>query len=400
MKIKKTLSGSAAILAFITTMTPVAYAQDDITVEKLERQLNEQERALKQTRQNLEYLKIRQQAPGQSVSQPAPDLDQESVGAPPPSSQASDAAKVAPILAQPGILTPRGHYVLEPSLQYDYSSNNKVDIIGFTVLPAIVVGLIDAREVDTSTMQAALTGRYGLTNRLELEAKIPYVYSHERATSRPLSEGATSDKIFNTSGGGIGDVQLGLRYQFNDGGPKTPYFIGSLLGTLPTGKGPFDVSYSSNDVAPGGRPLQTEQPTGSGFYGIDVGILAIYPTDPAVLFGGLNYTWRPSKDVDKKIGGVNIGRVDPGDSIKLSFGMGISLNEKASFSVGYQHTYVTGTKFSQSSLGDSESVQVGQLLIGYGYQLSPSASANLTLGIGVTRYAPNAELVMRIPYSF
>ena len=34
--------------------------------------------------------------------------------------------EVAPIFEQPGVLTPRGRYVLEPSVQFGYSSSNRV----------------------------------------------------------------------------------------------------------------------------------------------------------------------------------------------------------------------------------------------------------------------------------
>jgi len=104
--------------------------------------------------------------------------------------------------------------------------------------------------------------------------------------------------------------------------------------------------------------------------------------------------------IDTTIGALNIGKVDPGDSIKLNFGMGMSLNEKSSLSLGYQHTYVMPTKFAGNSAANSESIQVGQLLIGYGYQITPRTNINLTLGVGVTRYAPDAQLVLRVPITF
>lgn len=419
MTVRQTLSG-ATLFALGAVVLP-AYAQNDIpTVQQLEQQINEQEAALKQTRRNLERLKIQMQAPagagaaaqsqGNRTTPSAAQKDaqdtgvaqatEEPVGKAPPSPQQSAAAKVAPILEQPGILTPHNQLVLEPSLQYDYSNNNQVNLVGFSVLPAIVVGLIDVREVDTSTATAALTARYGLTNRFEVNAKLPYVASHQTTLMRPLAQGATNDQVFGNSGNGIGDLQLGARYQFNDGGPKTPYLIGSLQASLPTGRGPFDVPYASNSLTPGGFPLQEKQPTGSGFYALDAGVLALYPSDPAVFFGGLDYVRSFSRNVNKTIGGLTIGKVKPGNAIKLSFGMGMALNDKASFSVGYQHSYVTATKYDGFPAIDSQSVQVGQLMIGYGYQLTPKTNLNLTLGVGVTKYAPAAQILLRVPMTF
>jgi hypothetical protein len=77
---------------------------------------------------------------------------------------------IAPLFEQPGILTPPGKIVLEPSFQYSYSSNNRVALVGYTVIPALLIGLIDVREVKRNTLTAALTGRFGLTNRFEVVA--------------------------------------------------------------------------------------------------------------------------------------------------------------------------------------------------------------------------------------
>lgn len=416
MNIKKQLLPHATLLALCATAVP-AYAQEEATtIQQLEQQLRDQQIMLDQTRESLQRLRIRLQAPGGPAyglgpaeqvggySDPAqagyPQTGAEPVGVAPPNPQREDAAKVAPILEAPGILTARGRFTLEPSLQYDYSSDNRVNLVGFTVLPAVLVGLIDARNVDTSTVMAAVSVRYGLTNRLELNAKLPYVYSYQDTVMRPLIEGAANEQVFNNSGHGIGDVQLGVRYQFNEGGPSRPYLIGSLTASLPTGKGPFDVDYALASTTPGGDPMPQEQPTGSGFYSFDIGLLAIYPSDPVVFFGGLNYTWSPEQNVDKNIGAMEIGKVDPGDSIKLNFGMGMSLNEKSSLSLGYQHTYVMSTKYDGNSGADSHSLQVGQLLIGYGYQITRNTNINLTLGVGVTRYAPDAQITLRIPITF
>jgi len=314
MNIKQVLPNATFLVLFATAL-PTCAQEAAITIQQLEQQLRDQQKMLEQTRQNLERLKIRLQAPGSAAYGPGPNangggrdagpdtiqagyegIGPEPVGKAPPNPQQEEAAKVAPILEQPGILTSRGRFALEPSLQYDYSSNNQVNLIGFSVLPAILVGLIDVRQVDTSTVMAAVSARYGLTNRLELNAKLPYVYAHQSTIMRPLTEGATNDRVFTNSGHGIGDVQVGVRYQFNDGGPNEPYFIGSLSATLPTGKGPFDIAYALNSTTPGGEPMPEEQPTGSGFYAFDAGVLAIYPSDPVVFFGGLNYTWRPSKN--------------------------------------------------------------------------------------------------------
>lgn len=168
MNVKQVLP-NATLLALLVAALPVHAQQETPTIQQLEQQLGEQQQLLEQTRRSLERLKIRMQAPGSPAQEQIDyqEVGQESVGKAPPHPQQLEAAKVAPILEQPGILTPRGRFSIEPSLQYDYSSNNQVNLIGFSVLPAVLVGLIDVRQVDTSTVMAAVTARYGLTNRLE-----------------------------------------------------------------------------------------------------------------------------------------------------------------------------------------------------------------------------------------
>lgn len=402
----------ATFASFLLGAPSIVWAEAPAgAIQQLQRQLNSQEKALKSTRQQLERLQLQMQKPATAESQAAKqaaDSPQHKagrkestgqVGKPPPDQQQQEAAKVAPVMEQPGILTPQGHFSLEPSLQYSYSSDNRVDLIGFSVLPAIIVGLIDVREVRSLTAVGALTARYGLTNRLEATFKLPYVYRHDRTTTRPLMESATNDEVFNTSGSGLGDIELGLRYQFNQGGASLPYFIGSLRGILPTGDGPFEVGYTTSDRT-GGKGLQTDLPTGSGSYGIETGLQAIYPSDPVVFYGNVNYLWRLSDDVDKTIAGQRIGKVEPGDSIKLGFGMGMSLNERSSLSFGYQHTYIGKTHINGLAASSASEIQLGQLLVGFAYQVTPDTSLSLTVGAGLTTDTPDVDLTLRVPIAF
>src|SRR5699024_2352010 len=216
---------------------------------------------------------------------------------------------------------------------------------------------------------------------------------------RPLNTDADRDQVFNVSGHHIGDVELGLRYQFNQGGPDFPYFIGSLRGIFPTGRGPFDVSYATETAPPPGLSLPTELPTGSGFYGIEPGLQIIYPSDPAVLFAGVNYLWR-FKRHDQSLGDRYVGTVDPGDSVQLNFGMGLALNERSSFSVAYKHTSIGKTRFGGEAPASATSAQLSQLLLGYAYRFSPSTSLNLTIGAGLTRDTPDVAVTLRVPFQF
>ena len=66
--------------------------------------------------------------------------------------------EVAPIFEQPGVLTPRGKWVFEPSLQYSYSSSDRIALVGYTVIPAILVGLLSRYQDGPERMSPRPSG--------------------------------------------------------------------------------------------------------------------------------------------------------------------------------------------------------------------------------------------------
>ena len=137
-------------------------------------------------------------------------------------------SEVATIFEQPGVLTPAGRYVLEPSLQYGYASSNRVALVGYTIIPALLVGLVDVREVKRNTVTAALAARFGLTPRFEVELRAPYVYRSDATISRDIANPSSSDTVFSANGMAMGDLEIGARYQLNDGGIDRPFYVGTL----------------------------------------------------------------------------------------------------------------------------------------------------------------------------
>ncbi|HSF66931.1 MAG TPA: hypothetical protein VLA67_05820 [Nitrospiraceae bacterium] len=287
-----------------------------------------------------------------------------------------------------GVLTPKGTLVVEPYLQFAHLSSNRVTLTGFTIVPAITIGLINVQGVSRNIYTGALVGRYGLTNRLELELRIPYLYRDDTYTLRPIAVAATRDTVEEFTGSGLGDIETTARYQINKGGPDDPYFVGFLRFKSTTGKGPFDVPI--NPIT----GFQEELPTGSGFYILQPGLTVLYPSDPAVLFGSVSFIWNMPRDV-----GGQIGTVEPGNGANANLGLGISLNEKLSLSLGYDHTvFARPTSASNLLLTTAPTVtHVGVLLLGAGYQLSNRTFVNFVVGVGATREAPDLQVTLRIP---
>ena len=94
--------------------------------------------------------------------------------------------------------------------------------------------------------------------------------------------------MFNATGRKIGDVELTGRYQLNDGGPNEPYYIASLRFKMRTGSDQFDFP---SVYVPNSGYLPKGLPTGSGFYSLQPGVTFLFPSDPVVFFGGINYQY-------------------------------------------------------------------------------------------------------------
>jgi hypothetical protein len=328
----------------------------------------------------------------------------DAVGRPP----APRTPEVAPIFEAPGVLTPRGKVVFEPSVQYGYSSSNRVALVGYTVIPALLIGLLDVREVKRNTTTGAATFRYGFDNRLELEAKIPYVYRSDSTVSREIFTGTAAERAFETSGKGIGDIELGWRYQLNDGGVDTPYYIAGLRFKSRTGRDPFSVVTDCQTRCVGqnvtGTGLPLDLPTGSGFYSLQPSVTWLLPSDPAIFFGGFSYTKNFKRgNVYRTVlnGGKELlGTVEPGDVFGFNFGMGLALNERASFSIGYDHNSVGRMHQNGVVIPGSVRVQLGTLLLGYSYRMKNNRTLSVSVGAGLTRDTPDVTLMVRMPFSF
>jgi uncharacterized coiled-coil protein SlyX len=420
------LTCSALALATATSAQglPAISHDGSARIEQLQQQLSEQARQIEALRQSVADQEARLQRslgrePRATTSQSedltsptqqranASDTTQRAVrvGSAPP--QETQPPAIAPLFEQPGILTPKGKFVLEPSLQYVYSSSNRVALVGYTIIPALLIGLIDVREVKRNTVTGALTTRYGLNNRWELEARLPYVYRSDATISREIFTGSASDNVFNTSGKAMGDIEVAARYQLNEGGPNQPYFLGSLRFKSRTGKDPFEVVTDCVTRCVGnttGTGLPLNLPTGSGFYSLQPGVTWLFPSDPAVFFGGISYTYNFKRsDVSRQV--LNgerefVGTVEPGGIFGINFGMGLALNDKSSLSLGVDLNSVGRTRQNGDPVRGSVRTQLASLLMGYSYRYSDKTSFSVTVGAGLTRDTPDLTLNLRIPMSF
>ena len=296
------------------------------------------------------------------------------------------------LFSEPSIMTPQGTFIFDPYLQYAYTSSNRLSIIGFSVLNAVLIGQIDVNTVNRTNWIGSLGGRYGVTNRFEVEARVPLIYRTDDTRTRSIN-GVAGDELFSSDGSGVGDVELAARYQLNAPRDDGAFYIAGLRFKTRTGKDIYEVDYDPIFNLP------TELATGSGFYSLQPSLSAVLPSDPVVFFGGVNYTWNIKRDVNETVGGQPIGEVDPGDSFGINFGMGLSLNERSSFSLSYEHTWVGESSF-EGLTNDALDVQLGTLQTTFAYRLNKTTNLNLTVGAGLTEDTPDTTITLRVPIRF
>ena len=331
--------------------------------------------------------------PGSALPSPGSDsvaLPDAPVGEAPPPSETPQ-QRVAAVPEGQGVLTRAGELFFEPSFEYTRSSTNRLVFRGIELIPGIQIGLIEATDADRDTLVGTASLRYGISDRLEAEVRIPYLYRNDRIeVVQQRDEGIVRQIKLREDG--IGDAEFSLRYQFNRPVGQKPIFVGTLRVKSDTGKGPFDIGYDEFGVATG-------LATGSGFWAVQPGLNFLMPSDPAVIYGGVAYLYHIPRDVNELVGEVLVGRVDPGDAVSANIGFGFALNPRFSFSLGYRHNYIFPTR---SEIGDtiqkSNYLHVGSLNFGMSYRLTQRDVLNLGFEIGVTEDAPDVSITLRMPF--
>jgi hypothetical protein len=350
--------------------------------------------------------------------QPTPESSAPAASAPPaggesapisgPSAQEQQARQVvetAPTLSSVGgVLTPKGQIVIDPSIEYDYWAQNQFGVNGFQIIPGITFGNVIATRFEQNISTAAVTGRWGVTDRLELNAKVPFVYN-AGSTISLIPAGANAQLLsVSANGAGIGDVQAGASYQLNSGESGWPIFVGNFLFKTVTGRSPFQVPIITLNDPNGqflsGTPRQLA--TGTGFYQLTPSLTVLLPTAPGVLFANLQFQHnlaRTQPIQDRQGGPPTTVNLQPGEAPAITFGIGFALNDRAALTLSYQQTHVF-TAYANGQAITGSPYSFGTFNFGLGYQISQSTRLNLSVGIGAGPNTPAAKVLLEVPYRF
>ncbi|MFO1186838.1 MAG: hypothetical protein U1E87_04965 [Alphaproteobacteria bacterium] len=340
-----------------------------------------------------------------------------------------------------GVLTPRGTLVVNTGFDYTHTSVSRFFFDGVELAEAVLVGDFQFDDIDRNTISESVGLQYGLTRRLAMSVGGTAMARSDRQVNTALATGDPA-RVLENNGNGFGDIDFGFQYQINRPSSGWPYYVANLRFKSDTGKGPFDVSRNLQ------TGIETELPTGSGFWSMEPSVTVIWPSDPAVLYANIGYRWNMARDVNKIVKDefkdaslpgpapiirtrrtvLQIKDVDPGDSVSASMGMGFGLNDQISLSLGYAHSWVLRTESTQtqskyliggsvfapgSPINSSEleeppvtsrpksaMAQVGSLQIGTSVNVNQHYGFNVNLSIGVTSDAPDVTLGLRVPFTY
>jgi len=316
---------------------------------------------------------------------PSPDAGAAAEEQRPESKKATDQL----LLERGAILLPAGTLQVEPSIEYSHISANQIAISGFTIFDAIVIGNIEVDDLSRDIATAALSARFGVLDRLQIEGRVPYLY---RRDEEIFGFGTNNQDDFSSSNNGLGDVEAGVSYQLLIGdGEAIPDVIVRGHGRFPTGEDPFEIA--TVDLG-NNRSVLEEPPTGSGFYGVGGGATLVWRVDPVVFFAGGDATINLKRTIN-----TAIGEIDPGDTYQGFGGVNVQLSELVSLNLSFVDQFTTESEQNGIALVGSD-LNDARLVLGTAVGVGQNASLTFNAAAGLTKESPDFVFTVSLPISF
>lgn len=223
--------------------------------------------------------------------------------------------------------------------------------------------------------EATFIARYGVTDDLELDLDIPFLYAEQELD---FFGGGSAD----ASDGGLDDVGAGLRYAlFREEGAR-PDVILSLSTRAPTGNVdvivPVDIVGTENRADVG---LDIDS------WNVGGAVTLVKTVDPVVFFVQAGYTKTFSDD-----------GIDPGDQFPYAFGLGFSLNDRISVRTAMSGIYVDNLQIDGQSIEGSD-LEINSLTFAVTGQLSRNVFIEPFVGFGLTEDATDYTVGLSLLYT-
>lgn len=221
---------------------------------------------------------------------------------------------------------------------------------------------------------------YAFLDNLTFTGSLPFVYKYEKV-------GASGSKDVSD----VGDISFGLRWQPFKSGGRWPTTILSAGISADTGQSPYDIN------------IDEELSTGSGFWSCSAGASFSKAIDPVVAFGSLSYSHNfDASGLNQHYDTLTLKKVEPGDCIGFSMGIGYALSYDVSLTFSFTQSYSLEKEyyFESGQTSKSAAYMTSIFSIGTGWRVSPKTTIFINAGIGLTDDDPDFLLSFRLPFDF
>ncbi len=282
------------------------------------------------------------------------------------------------------VLIGEGRLEIEPSLSFSFTDRNRLDVRGIDIVENVFIGAIEVRNVERNTLTGTISMRYGLTDRLQFSAAVPYLYSRSKSFLPPTvqrEDELGEDVEATRSSDDLGDITFGLTYHLLQEEGWKPDLTVALDVKTDTGSSPFEVG-------------PNESASGTGFWGAGLGVTLLKIRDPAAIFVNGNYFFHMKES--------NVGAfdsVDPPDSWGFGFGVSYALNPFVSLTSSFNNRWVQKTELNGQEIdgSDQRNASIG---FGLSYALGRGRSLDVTASFGLTDDSPDYTVTVAMPFRF
>lgn len=242
------------------------------------------------------------------------------------------------------------------SIKYTHSSNNRLDVSGYSVVEVVNVGRLEVRKIKRDILTTNFKLRY-VKPSYSIELVVPYVYQKENIIkyADTSEDGEPTEEINDANG--IGDVMLNFQKSIFSNNQHLNFGVKTTTGDTNNS----DINF------------------GTGHYGVKIGYSHLKQIDPMVLFGSVNYFHNIEKN-----------NVNPGNTINYSLGAAYALTQTLSINARLEHS-VTSSLYQNGSKVIGSNINSANLYLNTSYTNNNSA-LDFTLGIGLTEDSPDFSI--------
>lgn len=363
----------ASVVALVIAAAPRPLYAQPLTRDDLVKALADRDRRIADLERRLAELE-HQRASAPAAAPPVTTLAGATATPPakpakPGEEEAELAALSRTLVQRGGLVLPRWSAEIIPGVAY---ANREVQGLALAATPEGIPTVVDQR-LRSDQARATLGLRLGLPWDSQIEAHLPYAFLRESRSLGNGVHGVSEDS-------GIGDVDLAISHQFfreTDG--WRPDLLGALSWRFPTGSDPFHASVAA--VAPG-----------AGLHEFGARLTALKSSDPMVFFGTLSYAHDLGRDAPA-------GRIQMGDAFGLDLGAVLAVSPETSITFGLSQDFRGRTQLDGLGAPGTDTV-ASTLQIGFDRVLTRRLLFDLTLGVGLTRDAPDYSVQISLPYRF